>query len=525
MNKDGKSYLDKIQRIVDDFLGFVSMEISEKSEEFVEYINEKVIELLDYKKPKIMVYGIYNSGKSTLINALMKEKVADVADRPMTDKISEYDHGDYILVDSPGIDAPVEHEQVTEKFLDQCHIILFVISSKGGFEGMYNYEKMADLISKGIPFVIVLNERGCQIKKEWNVKEKELKRAEYAQELRNIQYKIIDNLKRITKNPDITKNYEVYVLNAQKAIIGIEKKRKELYQTSNVDALDKRIMQIIHNGNGLKVLKQPITNLRFCIDAAEKYIAEEMQENNTDYAIKINTLKKKKENLKEEMSILIKQCTSSNIEEIAQLYASGKAESAEEIEFTIFQRVEDAYEAKLNEIVTYVRNGFGELGKEISLMLDSRSNLLFEPKEKDYTKKNFKVDIDEEVEIEDIQSNIKTINKLFDLFVSQKKREKEKRMILEREAKILNMRNQNKLNETLRVRQEARQTASGDMYELKNVLIKVVNDGIREKFDSIIEYIEDIDCQNKELLEKGKHKRKELKEIEKQLDDLVNTII
>lgn len=48
MNKDGKSYLDKIQRIVDDFLGFVSMEISEKSEEFVEYINEKVIELLVY---------------------------------------------------------------------------------------------------------------------------------------------------------------------------------------------------------------------------------------------------------------------------------------------------------------------------------------------------------------------------------------------------------------------------------------------------------------------------------------------
>jgi hypothetical protein len=53
-----------------------------------------------------------------------------MADRPMTDQISQYDRGDYLLIDSPGVDAPIEHELVTEEFIDKCHIILFVSVQK-----------------------------------------------------------------------------------------------------------------------------------------------------------------------------------------------------------------------------------------------------------------------------------------------------------------------------------------------------------------------------------------------------------
>ena len=118
---------------------------------------------------------------------------------------------------SPEIDAPIAHEKITDEFLNKCHIILFVISSKGGFEGKYNYEKMADLINRDIPFIIVLNERGCLIKQEWSAEEKALKKAEYGQELRSIQYKIIENLRKVTGDKNITDKYESYVLNARKA--------------------------------------------------------------------------------------------------------------------------------------------------------------------------------------------------------------------------------------------------------------------------------------------------------------------
>ena len=86
--QEKQGYAAVIEKIADDLLGFVSMEVPEKCEYCVSKIDDTVKNLLNFDKPKVMVYGIYNSGKSTLINALMKQEVAEMADRPMTDRIS-----------------------------------------------------------------------------------------------------------------------------------------------------------------------------------------------------------------------------------------------------------------------------------------------------------------------------------------------------------------------------------------------------------------------------------------------------
>ena len=53
-----------------------------------------VQDMFEDKKNKpdasIMVYGVYNAGKSTLINALVGEEVAATDDVPLTDKITAY---------------------------------------------------------------------------------------------------------------------------------------------------------------------------------------------------------------------------------------------------------------------------------------------------------------------------------------------------------------------------------------------------------------------------------------------------
>lgn len=522
MAKDKRDYADKLIAVSEKLLEFVSMKLPELYEICVYDIDTTVKNLLDFDKPKVMVYGIYNSGKSTLINALMKEIVAEMADRPLTDQIAEFDHGDYILVDSPGIDAPIQHEEVTNDFLNKCHIILFVISSKGGFEEKYNYQKMAELISRDIPFIIVLNERGYQIDKEWSQDEKELRKAEYDQELKSIQYKIMDNLKSVTGDQDITNKYEVYILNARKALLGIQKNNQKLYQTSNIDVLDQRIVQLVQNSDALKVLKQPVSNLKICFDYVEKCIAEQMcGEGGMDFGDKIDVLRKKQENLKDEMRIFVKQATSSRIEEIAQLYANNDAEAAEGIEYMIFEDVEDKYVSKLNDLFVYIRKKFKEL-EEITFMLDQDSNLMFDPKKKDYSKRNLKSalkEVNNEFQAEEVK------NSFWDFLKSQKKREEEKRKRLEREADLINERNQNEMNETLRIRQEARQVASSDMFGLQNLLISVVNNGINEKFGSITEYIQEIDCRNKNLLQDGKRKMSELSEIRKILLDIENSIV
>jgi ribosome biogenesis GTPase A len=76
-NEKRKSYAIKLEDVAGDFLQYISDEFSDCSSYFGEKIEEKVIKLLDFEKPKVMVYGIYNSGKSTLINALCREEVAE----------------------------------------------------------------------------------------------------------------------------------------------------------------------------------------------------------------------------------------------------------------------------------------------------------------------------------------------------------------------------------------------------------------------------------------------------------------
>ena len=80
---------------------------------------------------------------------------------PETHNIIPYDAGKYdVLADYPGIDATKEDEQMTDYPIKKGHVIMFVISSKGGFESEKNYRKILDLMQKEIPFIIVPNDRG-----------------------------------------------------------------------------------------------------------------------------------------------------------------------------------------------------------------------------------------------------------------------------------------------------------------------------------------------------------------------------
>ena len=59
--------------------------------------------------PTIMFYGLYNAGKSTLINALCQEYVAKTGDVPTTAAIQPVPWEGYSLVDTPGINAKDAH--------------------------------------------------------------------------------------------------------------------------------------------------------------------------------------------------------------------------------------------------------------------------------------------------------------------------------------------------------------------------------------------------------------------------------
>lgn len=112
---------------------------------------------INSSKPSIMVYGLYNAGKSTLVNALLGKEVAPCSDRAETSKVTAYEYAGVKLYDTPGINAPIEHEKVTVEHYKKCDIIIFVLSNGGSVEDKHVYEKIKEIVLDKKPLIIVLN--------------------------------------------------------------------------------------------------------------------------------------------------------------------------------------------------------------------------------------------------------------------------------------------------------------------------------------------------------------------------------
>ena len=322
-------------------------------------LDEKVFALLQSPKPQIMVYGIYNSGKSTLVNALCERDVAQVADRPMTDRITEYDNGQYILIDSPGIDAPEEHERIADERLSRCHIILFVISSKGGFESRRNYEKMWNIIQMGVPFYIVLNDRGVQLPND--PAEKKMAQHRHNIELEEIRRKIIHNLIQVSKDKRIDQKYDVIVLNARRAWLGIERRKQGLIDESNICALRLRINDILERGDALTWLKAPLATLDGCISRAESQIYALSGGN--DYASEREVLQAKIKNTRNSLSDQIRNLVYSRFDSVYSFYCGTSTQGLDQICAELADEVQRAYDGAVEPLSLYVKQTFPNLRK------------------------------------------------------------------------------------------------------------------------------------------------------------------
>lgn len=87
------------------------------------------------EQPKIAVFGKYNHGKSTLLNALIGKEVFKVADKRETITVNEYMHEDVLWIDTPGLDADVNGEddrRAMTAALESADILCLVHNVKAG---------------------------------------------------------------------------------------------------------------------------------------------------------------------------------------------------------------------------------------------------------------------------------------------------------------------------------------------------------------------------------------------------------
>ena len=226
--------------------------------------NEKLASM----KPQIMVYGIYNAGKSSIINELIRDDRAKVEDKPTTDKVEKYAWRGYEIADTPGVGAPIKHEDVTNEHLKRADLVLFVMSSTGACEKAENYIRMKDIVDAGKQVIIILNDKSGA-----------MGTLKGENEITELKIKIGFNMRQVGIDD---KQYIIVVVNAKRAHKGRIESKAILYEKSNFAELERVLWQELKKTNSFTLLDRTIGDI---IKNVEK-IVEAMQRQKSMTGIK-----------------------------------------------------------------------------------------------------------------------------------------------------------------------------------------------------------------------------------------------
>jgi tRNA U34 5-carboxymethylaminomethyl modifying GTPase MnmE/TrmE len=281
------SVFSQFHEIIKDVKPLAERYLSDEANTLLESSRNKV----DEKALTIQLYGAYNAGKSTLINVLLGENKAAVGEIPTTDKIDEFDWKGYKLLDSPGVNAPIEHEEVTLKQLEKTDLIVFIIRQDDqDVKDIYN--RIFDCLGKKKHVFIVLNYNGLDPDSTGEGSVNLL--------VEQINKILIKEAKNRNSNDEFYKKISILPVNLNSALKGRLEEKQLLLKRSGYDAFVKQFSEWVisydnehHFVEAIKnyltiSLITPIKNL------AEKNINPSIQQ---DLSREISKLKTQKNNL------------------------------------------------------------------------------------------------------------------------------------------------------------------------------------------------------------------------------------
>lgn len=180
----------------------------------------------------IMVYGVYNAGKSTLINVLLGQEEAAMDDIPLTDKVTAYAWGKYSILDTPGVDAPIAHEDVTNAQMLKADAVIFVVDPLGTVEEAKTLEVLVDLLAAHKQVFMVFNDK------------KGLSDMDYIK----LKDQTREQLQQIAMQRglgNILKEVPIVKINAKRALLGQLKGKPELVELSGYPALKNQLTEFL----------------------------------------------------------------------------------------------------------------------------------------------------------------------------------------------------------------------------------------------------------------------------------------
>lgn len=335
-------YLDRLIYILNE------IDMKEKSQ----IIKSEVDSLINRYNPSIMFYGVYNAGKSSLVNALFGKYIAEVGDIPTTCKVTEYSYGGFKIVDTPGINGPDEHWIISENEIKKHDVILFVVDDSDTFDSLLVSQEIVRIVELKKPLILVMN-----IKNGPSYREEKIE-------------KLISNINNVCKDKkidNIQNKFDIIAVEIEAAYEGKIEENCELIKYTGIEDLESIISKSIKLINDTKMLIVPIDILI----KEMQYIIEEIKNKieNTDeikYIEKINMLEDIKKSVFINISYILRREINIISEKIFLLCSEGKNP---ESEISLFR----------NRIEDLVKYEFQKIGHLINLSLKNSSDSNFQP--------------------------------------------------------------------------------------------------------------------------------------------------
>ena len=181
----------------------------------------------------IMVYGVYNAGKSTLINVLLGREEAAMDDIPLTDQVTAYAWDKYSILDTPGVDAPIAHEDVTKAQMLQADAVIFVVDPLGTIEEAKTLEVLVDLLAEHKQVFMVFNDK------------KGLSNEDYIK-LKDQTREQLQRIATLRGIGNILKEVPIVKINAKRALLGQIKDKPELVELSGYPAFKNQLIEFLN---------------------------------------------------------------------------------------------------------------------------------------------------------------------------------------------------------------------------------------------------------------------------------------
>ncbi|EPU1613075.1 GTPase [Campylobacter coli] len=293
MKNIAEQYKSKIAILQNMELDLVDQQICDQ--EKITHLKNTLQDKIENFKPKMMVYGVYNSGKSSLINALVGKEVAKTGDAPETKQVQSYKYNDFEIFDTPGVNAPEEDQKIADDYYKQCELILFVMSNEN-VEQTFLYEKIKRIIDDEKSAIIILNKKQ-NVSNEDDIKQRE---------------QIYLNLEKFGFNKeDAKEKISVYSVNALSAFKGKSENKNLLYENSGFYELENKIKDLFYNSGEKEIIQLCNKNINDFVNDINTIIDKKLDDKSIEIIENfISNTQREKEVVKRELiGIVNEKCS------------------------------------------------------------------------------------------------------------------------------------------------------------------------------------------------------------------------